>query len=255
MMAATTMKKSGSALAYPAATSLFENIVGVFSLPSSQVRPKVEQTQLADWVKALEAAPLDEVDAVRQLLADVSARVARIGDAEAAKERRAAEEEEAEQESAKVRRILADARSHAVETELTAQAKQENAAVMAELRQGSAIALQHRIDNKLLLPPKDFQTALGISRQAINEAVKAKRMFALLGPGGEYYYPAFFADKDLHRRDIEKVSKALGNIPAPSKYFFFTNKSTSLGALSPLGALLKGRVDEVMEAAAAFAEC
>ena len=253
MMTEATMKKAGLALAYPAATSLFENIVNVFSLPSSKARPKVEQAQLIDWVKALEAAPLEEVDAVKQLLADVSARVAKIGDAEAANERRAAEKE-AEQESSKVRRILANARSHAVETESTAEAKRENAAVMAELRQGSALALQHRIDNKLLLSPKDFQTALGISRQAINEAVKTKRMFALLGPGGEYYYPAFFADKDLHRRDIEKVSKALGNIPAPSKYFFFTNKSTSLGALSPLDALLKGRVDEVMEAAAAFAD-
>lgn len=253
MMGEATMKKAGLALTYPAATSLFENIVSVFSLSSSKARPKVEQAQLIDWVKALEAAPLDEVDAVKQLLADVSARVARIGDAETANERRAAEKE-AEQESSKVRRILADARSHAVETELTAEAKQENAAVMAELRQGSALALQHRIDNKLLLPPKDFQAALGISRQAINEAVKAKRMFALLGPGGEYYYPAFFADKDLHRRDIEKVSKALGNLPAPSKYFFFTSKSTSLGGLSPLDALLKGRVEEVMEAAAAFAD-
>lgn len=252
-MAATTMKKAGSAFAYPAATSFFENIAGVFSLPSSKASPKVEEEQLVDWVRALEAAPLDEVDAVKRLLADVSERVARIGDAESAKERRA-EEKEAERESSNVRRILSDARSHTAEMELTTEAKQENAAVMAELRQGSAIALQRRIESKLLLPPKDFQAALGISRQAINEAVKAKRMFALLGPGGEYYYPAFFADKDLHRRDIEKVSKALGNIPAPSKYFFFTNKSTSLGTLSPLDALLKGRVDDVMEAAAAFAD-
>lgn len=252
-MSATAMKKAGSTLAYPAATSLFENIVGVFALPSKKASPKVEQKQLTDWVRQLEAAPLDEVDAVKQLLAEVSERVARIGNAESVQARRA-EEYEAEQESARVRRILADTRPHTVETALTAEAQQANAAVMAELRQGSAIALQQRIDNKLLLPPKEFQAALGISRQAINEAMKAKRMFALLGPGGEYYYPAFFADKDLHRRDIEKVSKALGNIPPPSKYFFFTNVSASLGALSPLDALLKGKVDEVMEAAAAFAE-
>lgn len=154
----------------------------------------------------------------------------------------------------RVRGLLAHAHEEPVESEPTAEQARANAQVMSRLRRDSAAALQRRIDSKELLPPREFQQALGISRQSINDALKTHRMFALLGPAGENYYPAFYADGDLNRRDVEKAAKALGRLPAASKYHFFTSKLTSLGSLTPLEALKRGRLDDVLVAAAAFQE-
>jgi hypothetical protein len=107
-----------------------------------------------------------------------------------------------------VRGILAKARSRAAEPSAVTD-PQENAIYMAELRRDAAAALQQRIERKELLAPKQFQEAPGISKQSINEAIKARRMFALIGPGGTFYYPAFYADGTFDRRSLEKVTKAL----------------------------------------------
>jgi hypothetical protein len=71
---------------------------------------------------------------------------------------------------------------------------------------------------------------------------------------GAFYYPAFYADGRLDRRSLEKVTKALGDVPAASKYFFFASPSTLLGNATPLEALAKGRLDDVVTSAAAFSE-
>jgi len=94
-----------------------------------------------------------------------------------------------------------------------------------------------------------LQRALNVQRQALSAAMKAGRLFAFVGPSGENYYPAFYVDPTLDRRAIEKVSKALGELPAASKYYFFTEPFTALQD-TPLGALRKGRVSEVLAAAA-----
>ena len=80
------------------------------------------------------------------------------------------------------------------------------------------------------------------------------KLTALVGPSGESYYPAFYADASLDRRSVEKVAKALGPLPAASKYFFFTSTSVFLGGITPLDALKNGRLADVSAAAAGFAE-
>ena len=104
-----------------------------------------------------------------------------------------------------------------------------------------------------LLTSSQFQDGLGITRQSVSVGVKAKRFFALVGPSGDNFYPAFFADSTPGRPLIEKVSRALGDLPAQSKYFFFTSKRTSLQD-TPLNAMRLGRVAEVLALAADFAE-
>lgn len=79
-------------------------------------------------------------------------------------------------------------------------------------------------------------------------------MFVMQGPSGEYAYPAFFADPAYHRPVLEKVCKALGDLPGSSKWGFFTGPRFSLGGKNPLGFLAKGQIEAVMTAARTFAE-
>ena len=260
-MSSTALKKASMSSAYPAATSLFELLVGLFASPSPGNKLKLKPKQLDASLKALQQAPVDEVAAVSQILEQISARILELnensGSLNKARGRGKVKpsvtaEKMAKNEDSMVRSVLAGGRKVSIEP--TAEQEHANAEMMDKLRREAAAALQRRIACKQLLPPKEFQEALGISRQSINEAVKAHRMFALLGPAGEYYYPAFYADGDLHRRDVEKVAKVLGGVPAASRYHFFTSKSTYLGAATPLDALKNGRLDDVLIAAAAFRE-
>jgi hypothetical protein len=105
-----------------------------------------------------------------------------------------------------------------------------------------------------LIPGSELRARLKVSPQALSAALKAKRMFVMQGPSGEYAYPAFFADNAFDRPVLEKVCKALGDLPGSSKWDFFMAPRTSLGGKSPLGALAKGQVEAVMRAANAFVE-
>jgi hypothetical protein len=76
----------------------------------------------------------------------------------------------------------------------------------------------------------------------------------LQGASGEYLYPAFFAEPAYERRALEKVCKALGDLPGAAKWDFFMSPRVSLNGRTPLQALAKGALDEVLEAANAFRE-
>lgn len=140
------------------------------------------------------------------------------------------------------KRPMTTAASIAYGDQVLAQAAKTEAATTAELIEAgeliSSVALQER---------------LAVGKQAVSNAVKARRIFSFIGPSGHKYYPAFYASPDLDRDKVELVSKRLGDLPAASKYFFLTSESTWLGA-TPLEALRKGRVADVLAAAAGFAE-
>lgn len=95
---------------------------------------------------------------------------------------------------------------------------------------------------------------LNMTPQGLHHALKAKRIFTLQGPSGEKVYPAFFADPKQDRKMLEKVSKALGDLPGAAKWDFFMSPRESLGKRTPLEALAKGKFEAVMVAANAFAE-
>ena len=109
------------------------------------------------------------------------------------------------------------------------------------------------VSNKKVVSSGEMTTALSITRQALSKAVKANRFFVLT-VGGEDYYPGFFADPDLDRRQLESVSKALGDLPGWEKWRFFTTPKSSLIRLTPLEALKKGMYRQVLTAATGFAE-
>ncbi|NHZ78670.1 hypothetical protein F2P44_05150 [Massilia sp. CCM 8695] len=93
-----------------------------------------------------------------------------------------------------------------------------------------------------------------MTTQALGKAVQSKRMFTLDGPSGRKVYPAFFADPRCNREHIERVCQALGDWPGPSKWEFFTSPRESLNGLTPIEALVRGELDQVLRAAAAFQE-
>lgn len=105
-----------------------------------------------------------------------------------------------------------------------------------------------------LIPAGKVWEKLEITKQAVSKAVKEKRMFTLDGPSGESLYPAFYTDKRYDRRTLGKISKALGDLPGPSKWQFFTTGKASLGGKTPLDALSNGEVDAVLVTAAGFVE-
>ncbi len=125
---------------------------------------------------------------------------------------------------------------------------------MASLRQQEKEQREKDIATHQLVPGSEMRVRLGVSPQALSAALKAKRIFVMQGPSGGYYYPAFFADTQYDRPVLEKVCKALGNLPAASKWDFFTTPKISLGNKTPLDALAKGNLAPVLVAAAGFLE-
>jgi hypothetical protein len=113
---------------------------------------------------------------------------------------------------------------------------------------------EEQVASKELLSSAEMRARLQVTPQALSAAVKAKRMFTLPGPSGAQFFPAFFADRAYDRPVLERVSKALGDLPGGRKYFFFTAKRYSLGGKSPLQALANGKIDQVLAAAEGYLE-
>jgi hypothetical protein len=111
-----------------------------------------------------------------------------------------------------------------------------------------------RIADGTLITSVELRERLGITKQAISSAETNGRIFSLDGPGGNKVFPAFYADPALDRRNLEKVTKVLGDVPGPSKFQFFTNARQSLDGATPLEALAAGRLVDVMAAARAVRE-
>lgn len=93
--------------------------------------------------------------------------------------------------------------------------------------------------------------AFGITEKKLRQDVASGRVFTVVICPDEYF-PAFFLAKVLDRKNLGKVVRQLGGLTGWSKWDFFTTPKTSLENLTPLQALAKGEVKQVMRAAAAF---
>lgn len=110
------------------------------------------------------------------------------------------------------------------------------------------------IEQGRLITAQELSQRLRVSTQAISKSFKAGRLFAFEGDGSRLWYPAFFADGSLSRRDLHAVTQALGAIPPSSKWQFFTCPKASLGGITPLQALQQGDRAAVLVSAAGFVE-
>lgn len=158
----------------------------------------------------------------------------------------------AAEEDRMLQRLLDDASNQQPRPMSTPESIAAGAAAIAEGRKGAAETLARRIENKVLLSADELREALGIAQAEIHDAVEANRLFAFEGPGGELYYPAFYTDANLDKSALGMVVQEMRDLPAASKYHFFISKRTNLGE-TPLEALRRGRVAEVLRAARGFA--
>ncbi len=158
----------------------------------------------------------------------------------------------AEEEDRLLQRVLLEARNRPPRPMSTPESIAAGRAAMAEGRERAAETLARRIESKELLSADELRCALGITRAEIDDAVEDNRLFVFEGLGGEQYYPAFYAEADMDKGALGRVVGEMGDLPAASKYHFFVSKRTSLGE-TPLQALRRGRVAEVLQAACGFA--
>lgn len=111
----------------------------------------------------------------------------------------------------------------------------------------------HLVASKAVLPSPEMTERLGVTRQSLSQAVAARRLFTLEFRGNDYY-PAFFAEPQQDKRQLEEVAKALGDLPGWSKWQFFTTPKLPLHGKTPLQALKEGKLQGVLKLAQGFAE-
>ncbi|MFM9435733.1 hypothetical protein ACFDR9_002803 [Janthinobacterium sp. CG_23.3] len=157
----------------------------------------------------------------------------------------------AEEEDRTLQRLLDDASNPQPRPMSTPASIAAGNAAMADWEVRAAETMARRIESKELLSAGELCSSLGITQAAIDEAVATNRLFAFVGPDGENYYPAFYADANLDKVAFGTVAQELRNLPAASKYHFFMSKRTNLSQ-TPLEALKRGGVAEVLQAAAGF---
>lgn len=133
-------------------------------------------------------------------------------------------------------------------------AVEDNTALLADMAAQAMGRRRALHEQGLLLTSAQICDLLGITRQALSRAVGARRMFAVDGPGGAQWYPAFYGSSGANRRDIEKVSSALADLPGDAKWQFFTTPKHSLGGRTPLDALAGGALEQVVRTAAEVRE-
>lgn len=113
--------------------------------------------------------------------------------------------------------------------------------------------IQNMVRNGELLESAKFVEKTGFTRQALSKALGANRVF-FIEMGGARYFPAFFTDARYERKQLETVSKILGDLPGGAKLQFFMNPKGSLGGVTPLEALLHGQLAGVRSTAEGFAK-
>ena len=104
-----------------------------------------------------------------------------------------------------------------------------------------------------LLSAEAFASRLGCTLDSLAAACDAHRIFCLT-VGQVRMYPAFYVDPRFDRRELETITKCMGDLGGGSKWQFFTTPKGSLGSVTPLAALLAGRFAKVQASALAFFE-
>ena len=108
-------------------------------------------------------------------------------------------------------------------------------------------------DHPSLISSTKFRDESGLSSQALDKALLAKRLFAVELHGREYI-PGFFLDRRYDRRQMASVCMLLGDLPAGSKLQFFMTPKGSLAGQTPLDALADRKFAAVRRTAQGFAE-
>ena len=117
----------------------------------------------------------------------------------------------------------------------------------------AAETVKRQIKRKELLTADEFCEVLKADTEWLQYALDEFRVFAITGPNGRSYYPAFYADLTIKREYLEQITRMLALLHPCLQYLFYTTARTSQ-AETPLDALRAGRLDEVIKAASRAVE-
>lgn len=116
-------------------------------------------------------------------------------------------------------------------------------------------AVLKRIESKALITAGELQDAWKAAPESVRTALRDQRLFTIESPAGVPYFPSFYAEPEKYDLGaLGRVSQALENLPAASKYHFFTSRWTSLRGRTPLQAIVDGDVEKVLLSAVGFVE-
>lgn len=104
-----------------------------------------------------------------------------------------------------------------------------------------------------LVSEVELLKSLNCSTESIANAVADGTLFFVV-KDGQRMYPSFFADLSHKRRQLAAVAKLLKGLDGFTKWQFFVTGKGSLGGLTPLEALLQGKLRQVKTTAEGFAE-
>jgi len=90
-------------------------------------------------------------------------------------------------------------------------------------------------------------------RPALLEGAVGSCSIFCIEQDGKRLYPSFFVDSGYRRRDLYLICRRLGALPGGSKLQFFAQAKASLGGITPLEALHRGMMVQVLRAAEGFA--
>lgn len=112
-------------------------------------------------------------------------------------------------------------------------------------------AVARWVEDGTLMSSPEFAHSWGISRQALDQAVKRGELFSMK-LGNKRFYPREFLR--LERPIVARVCKALGEASAVEKLIFWLRKHGGLGGASAVDAAANGKVERVAQLAQAWAD-
>lgn len=104
-----------------------------------------------------------------------------------------------------------------------------------------------------LVPEYEFAARSNWSSKQLIRAIASQRVF-FVEVEGIKKFPTFFLETQYSRRQLEAITRAMGGLHGGSKLQFFTSPKGSLGGITPLAALLRGKYQLVKSCAQAYAE-
>ncbi len=104
-----------------------------------------------------------------------------------------------------------------------------------------------------LLSQEAFANLRACSLDSLRQACDRHRIFCVTIDAAPLY-PSFYVDRRFDQRQLEAITKVLGDLTGGSKWMFFTTPKGSLGSVTPLLALLEGRYARVRATAQGYAE-
>lgn len=79
----------------------------------------------------------------------------------------------------------------------------------------SSESMAAAISTEGFMSSAEMQQRLGVKRQALSVAVKSGRLFAIVGPSGDNFYPSYYADPSLDRGFLRRCQRHWGRCPQP----------------------------------------